>query len=57
MGGGRGAHDPVKFGKKYFSGSYYVKFGHFFGQKSCKLRDGSGKYIKNSGVLIIFGQE
>ena len=35
--GGRG-HVPPKFGKKYFSGNYYVKFWHFFGQKSCKIR-------------------
>jgi len=27
--GGRGARAPLKFGKKYFSGNYYVKFGHF----------------------------
>jgi len=37
MGGGRGAHDPVKFGKKYFSGSYYVKFGHFSGKNHVKF--------------------
>jgi len=24
---------PLKFGKIYFSGNYYVKFGHFSGKK------------------------
>ena len=28
---------------KFFSGNYHVKFGHF-----------SGKYHKNSGILIFF---
>jgi len=27
--GGKGCTCPLKFGKKYFSGNYYVKFGHF----------------------------
>jgi len=38
--GAKAARPPPKFGKKYFSGNYYVKFGHFvkfsyifFGQK------------------------
>jgi len=46
--------------EKYFSGNYYEKFGHFFGQKSCKIQEFvniSGKYHKNSDILIIFGQE
>jgi len=27
--GGQGAHVPPKIRGKYFSGNYYVKFGHF----------------------------
>jgi len=27
--GEAGVTCPLKFGKKYFSGNYYVKFGHF----------------------------
>ena len=49
-----------KFGKKYFSGNYYVKFGHFSGKNRVKFGNFvnfSGKYNKNSGILIIFGQE
>jgi len=30
--GFRGARAPLKFGKKYFLGNYYVKFGHFSGK-------------------------
>ena len=55
--GGRGARAPLKFGKKYFSGNYYVKFGHFSGKNHVKfgnLVNFSGKYHKNSGILIIF---
>jgi len=42
--GGRGARaPPPKIREKYLSGNYHVKFGHF-----------SGKYHKNSGILILF---
>ena len=48
-------------GGKYFSGNYYVKFGHFSGKNHVKFGNFvnfSGKYHKNSGILIIFwGQE
>jgi len=46
-----------KIRKKYFLGNYYVKFGHFSGKNRVKLRNFvnfSGKYHKNSGMLIIF---
>jgi len=49
-----------KFGEKYFSANYYVKFGHFLGKNRAKFGkfvNFSGKYHKNSGILIIFGQE
>ena len=41
---GQGGHVPPppkqkKSEKKYFSGNYYVKFGHFIGQKSCKIME------------------
>jgi len=37
-GGGRwGDTCPLKFGKKYFSGNYYVKLGHF-GANVIKIR-------------------
>jgi len=39
---GRG-HVPPKIREKYFSGSYYVEFGHF-----------SGKNHVKSGILLIF---
>jgi len=48
---------PLKFRKKYFSGNYYVKFGHFSGKNHVKFGNFvnfSGKYHKNSGILIIF---
>ena len=32
-GGGRGGTCPLKFGKKYFSGNYYVKILAFFRAK------------------------
>ena len=56
-GQGGGARAPLKFGKKYFSGNYYVKFGHFSGKNHVKLGNlvkFSGKHHKNSGILIIF---
>ena len=49
---------PKNSGKVFFSGNYYVKFGHFLRQKSCKILEFcyvlGGKYHKNSGILIIF---
>ena len=57
-GGGRGARAPhPKFRGKYISGNYYVKFGYFSGKNHVKLGNFvnfSGKYHKNSGILIIF---
>jgi len=53
----RGGHIPLKFGKTYFSGNYYVKFGHFSSKNYVKFRNFvnfSGKYYKNSGILTIF---
>jgi len=47
---------PKKSGK-YFSGNYYVKFGHFTSKNCVKFGNFvnfSGKYHKNSGILIIF---
>ena len=38
-GDGQGDMCPLKFGKTYFSGNYYIKLGHFLGQKSCKIRE------------------
>jgi len=55
--GGREACAPLKLGKKYFSGNYYEKFGHFSGKNCVKfgnLVNFSGKYYKNSGILLIF---
>ena len=50
--------------KKYFGGqlnaNYYVKFGHFSGKNHVKFGNFVnylGIYHKNSGILIIFGQE
>ena len=47
--------------EKYFSGNYYVKFGHISGKNRVKFGNFvnfSGKYRKNSGILIFFfGQE
>jgi len=37
-GRGRVCTCPPKIREKYFSGTYYVKFGHFCGQESCKIR-------------------
>ena len=50
---------PLKFGKKIFSGNYYVKFGHFSGKNSVKFGNFvnfSEKYYKNSGrpILLFF---
>jgi len=33
----RGARAPLKFGKNYFLGNYYIQFGHFSG-KNRKIR-------------------
>jgi len=57
MGAGTCPPLPKKSGK-YFSGNYYVKFGHFSGKNHEKI----GKFvnffpaniIKNSRILIIF---
>ena len=44
--------------EKYFSGNNYVKFGHFSGKNRVKFGNFfinfSGKYHKNSGILLIF---
>jgi len=55
--GGRGARALLKFGKKYLSGNYYVKFGHFSSKNHVKLGNFvnfSEKYYKNLGILLIF---
>jgi len=52
-----GVHVPPKIREKYFSGNYYIKFGHFSGKNHVKFGNFvnfSGKYNKNSGILIIF---
>jgi len=54
---GQGGTCPSKFGRIYFSGNYYVQFGHFSGKNRVKFRNFvnfSGKWNKNSGILIIF---
>jgi len=48
---------PPKIGENIFSGNYYVKFGHFSGKNQEKFGNFvnfSGKYHKNSGILIIY---
>jgi len=53
----RGYTCPLKFGKKYFWGNYYVKFGNFSGKNRAKFGNFvnfSGKYYKNSDILLIF---
>jgi len=56
-GAGRGARAPQNSGK-YFSGNYYVKFGHFSDKNHLKFENFvnyfSGKYNKNLGILIFF---
>jgi len=52
VGDGRqGGHvPPPKIPEKYFSGNYYVKFGHFGGKTHVKFRNFvilSGKCHKN----------
>jgi len=41
---------------KYFSGNYYVKFGHFSGENRVKFGyfvvNFSGKYNKNSSIFL-----
>ena len=45
---------PKKNREKYLRGDYHVKFGHFFGQISRKIRvNFSGKYRKKSDILPI----
>ena len=54
---GQGGHVPPKIGENIFSGNYYVKFGHFSGKNQEKFGNFvnfSGKYHKNSGILIIY---
>jgi len=54
---GQGGHEPPKIRENIFSGNYYVKFGHFLGKNHVKFGNFvnfSGKYNKNSGILIIF---
>ena len=57
----RGARaPPLKFGKQYFSGNYYVKFGHFSGKNSVKFGNFvnfSEKIVKIRVFFLIFGQE
>jgi len=36
-GAGERGDVPPKLREKHFSGNYYVKFGHFFGQKPCEI--------------------
>ena len=58
--GGQGSTCPLKSGK-YFSGNYYLKFGHFSGKNHVKFGNFviiSSKYHTNSGILVFFfGQE
>jgi len=54
--GGREGTCPSEIRDKYFSGNYYVKFGHFSGKNHVKFWNFvnfSGKYHKNLGILII----
>ena len=58
-GGGGSLRAPPKIRAKYFSGNYYVKFGHFSGKNHVKFGNFvnfSGKYMyhKNSGISTIF---
>ena len=56
-GGGQGGTCPPKIREKIFFGNYYIKFGHFSGKNHVKFGNFvnfSGKYHKNSGILIIF---
>ena len=59
--GGMGATCPPpkkkKIGKNIFFGNYYVKSGRFSGKNYVKFGNFvnfSGKYHKNSDILIIF---
>ena len=62
VGDGRGSEGTCspqqKNGEKYFRAiTYYVKFGHFPGKNRVEFGNFvkfSGKYNKNSGILIIF---
>jgi len=58
IGVGKGGREgmPPKIGKIFFW-QLYVKFGHFSGKNHVKFRNFvnfSGKYNKNSGILLIF---
>ena len=44
------ARAPLKFGKKYFSGNYYVKFGHFGAKKHVKF----GNFVNFSEKHYIY---
>jgi len=48
---------PKKIGKKFYSGNFYVKFGHFSGKNPVKLGNFvnfSGKYHKKFGYFDNF---
>jgi len=50
---------PLQFGQKYFSGKYYVKFGHFSGKNHVKLWHFvifPANIINISGIWIISGK-
>jgi len=47
-GGGRGARAPLKFRGKYFSGNYYVKFGHFSGKNHVEF----GNFVNFSEKVL-----
>jgi len=52
-----GIGDGGQGGHVFFSGNFYVKFGHYSGKnhvKSGNFVNFSGKYNKNSGIVIIF---
>ena len=46
---GQGTHAPLKFGKKYFSVNYHVKFGHFSGKNHAKF----GNFVNFSEKYLI----
>ena len=51
-----GGTPPPKKNRKNILGHYYVKFGHFVAKhvKVWNFVNFSGKYTKNSGILITF---
>ena len=58
---GQGGHVPPKIREEYFSGNYYLKFGYFVGKNNVKFGNfvnfSGKKHYKNSGILLIVGQE